>query len=416
MLSIRPIPRALVPVDSNAAHRISDRNYDEFQGDEEVWARLQAAPDSILRVTMAHCATDQVSALLEDGSAEALACSTANMGALAEGSDTREVENALWIYEITSPARPGVRQIGLGCMASTAQIRTAETPDGTIIRNEGIREKKAAGRAKLIKATQSYIGVVNNAFEDEDGAIAAAMEALADARPADFTVVDEKGNTHRSWLETDATIIEDLTTRMAGVRCAYVADGNHRSAAAAHLGRSHFLTVFFPTDRMGLLPYNRLVSTLTVTPQDGTTRTQAFLAALSADFEAETCDGVPHLDHNEIGLYLDGGWTKLSARVHTYDANNAVEVIDADIVQRHIFHKLLDISDARDPRLTFVGGDRPAEYLAGRVDSGEFEFALLMAPVTMQQIVDVCEQDRFMPPKSTWFEPKIRIGLVIALF
>jgi len=416
MLSIQPIPRALVPVNSDAAQRLSDRNYDEFQGDEEIWNRLQVAPDSILRVTMAHCATPNVDALIQDGSPEALARSTANMNALAGGSDTREVEDALWIYEITSPARPGIRQIGLGCMAATAQIRTAETPEGTIIRNEGIREKKAAGRAKLIQATQSYIGVVNNAFEDHDGATTAALEALADARPADFTVIDEKGNTHRSWLETDAAVIADLTTRMASVRCAYVADGNHRSAAAAHLGRSHFLTVFFPTDRMGLLPYNRLVSTLTVATAGQANRTEAFLAALSADFEYCACDTVPELDLHEIGLYLDGQWTKLTAQAHTYDAANAVEVIDADIVQRRIFDHLMGITDARDPQLTFVGGDRPADYLAARVDAGEFEFALLMAPVTMQQIVDVCEQDRFMPPKSTWFEPKIRIGLVIALF
>ena len=416
MLSIKPIPRALVPVNSDAAQRLSDRNYDEFQGDEEIWSRLQAAPDSILRVTMAHCAAPQVDALLQDGSPEALARSTANMEALTAGADTREVNDALWIYEIISPARPGVRQIGLGCMASTAQIRTAETPEGTIIRNEGIREKKAAGRAQLIQATQSYIGVVNNAFEDGDGSTTAALEALADTRPADFTVVDEKGNTHRSWLETDAAVVADLTARMASIRCAYVADGNHRSAAAAHLGRGHFLTVFFPTDRMGLLPYNRLVSTLNVTTTGQANRTEAFLAALSADFEYVACDGVPRLDLQEIGLYLDGRWTKLTARTHTYDPTNAVEVIDADIVQRRIFDHLMDITDARDPRLTFVGGDRPAEYLAGRVDAGEFEFALLMAPVTMQQIVDVCEQDRFMPPKSTWFEPKIRIGLVIALF
>ena len=415
MLSIRPIPRALVPVDSDAAQRISDRNYDEFQGDEEIWARLRERPDSILGVTMAHCEANQVGNMLAEGCTTALARSALNIGLLESGPDTREMKDALWIYEITSPSRPGVRQIGLGCMAATAQIRTAETPNGRIIRNEGIREKKVAGRAELIRATQAYIGVVNNAFEDPDGAVTRTLEALADGREPDSMVVDEKMNTHRSWLVTDEAVIANLTAQMAAVRCAYVADGNHRSAAAARLERSHFLAVFFATDRMGLLSYNRLVSAPPPGPGQGD-RTEAFLAALTADFSHEACDGVPTLTHHTVGLYMEGRWTKLVARPHTYDPQNAVEVIDADIVQRHIFDGLLGITDPRDPRLTFVGGDRPPEYLADRVDGGEFDFALLMAPVSMQQIMDVCEQDRFMPPKSTWFEPKIRIGLVIALF
>ena len=412
MLTVTPIPRALVPVDSAAAAAIADRNYDEFQSDHEIWSRLQTCPDSILRVTMSHCEAQTPQDILQDGSTEALARSTKNMDQLIQSPLTKIVEQALWIYEIVDPNRPGIRQIGLGCMAETSAIRTAETPDGTIIRNEGIREKKAAGRAQLIEATQSYIGVVNNTFQDPDGQVATRLEHFADRRNPDFEVTDEKGYTHRSWIETDAATIESLVTAMHGVRCAYVADGNHRSAAAAHLGRTHFLNVLFPSDRMGLAPYNRLVRTL------GDYDIHRLKAMLESNFTITTSNTIPSVSHHKIALYFgaEHGWLILVPKPHTYDPTNAVQVIDADIVQRHIFHALLGIADARDERLNFVGGDRPIPYLMSRVDNGEFAFAVSMAPVAMESIIDICEQNRFMPPKSTWFEPKIRIGLVLALF
>ncbi|MEE2788326.1 MAG: DUF1015 family protein [Myxococcota bacterium] len=412
MLTIAPIKRALVPVDSQAAAAIADRNYDEFQGDHEIWSRLQQYPNSILRVTMSHCEALTTDDMLVDGSTDALARSSKNMAELVGSPQTKVVHDALWIYEIVDPTRPGVRQIGLGCMAETQAIRTADTPQGTIIRNEGIREKKAAGRAKLIEATQSYIGVVNNTFEDPENEVASALEAIADRRAPDFEVTDEKGYTHRSWIETDRTTIEELAARMRGIPCAYVADGNHRSAAAAHLGRTHFLNVLFPSGRMGLAPYNRLVRTM------GGHDFESLRTELADDFDVTHSHDVPDVQHHCFGLYFgtSDGWLVLTPKPHTYDENNAVQVIDADIVQRHIFHRLLDIEDARDERLNFVGGDRPVPYLMSRVDNGEFAFAVSLAPVAMKSIIDICEQDRFMPPKSTWFEPKIRIGLVVALF
>ena len=351
MLRIHPIERALVPIDSAAATSIADRNYDEFQGDHEIFERLSRFPQSILRVTMSHCVAPSLDAMIEDGSAEALERSSAHMNELVESPLTRTVTDALWVYEIVDPGRPGVRQIGLGCMVDTAEIRTEESPAGSIIRNEGIREKKAQGRARLVDATQSYIGVVNNTFVDEDGAVATALEVIADSREPDYESTDGKGYGHRSWLVTDAQKIADLQSIMSTISCAYVADGNHRSAAAAQLGRERFLNVLFPSDRMGLASYNRLVRELPMSPD-------ALLEALTEDFEVERVDSTPHLEHHKIGVYLAGEWLVLRPKAHTFDPSNAVQVIDADIVQRCFFHRILGISDARSAKLNFVGGDR----------------------------------------------------------
>ena len=146
MVSVRPVPRALVPVDSAAAQRLCSPNYDEFQGDGEIWELLQVQPESVLRVTMPHCNAARAKEMLEDGSPDALAEGARRMAALESSASTRVVEDALFLYEIADPLRPAVRQIGLGGMAPTKDIRTDATPEGVIIRNEGIRDKKAKGR------------------------------------------------------------------------------------------------------------------------------------------------------------------------------------------------------------------------------------------------------------------------------
>ena len=339
MLRIKPISRALVPANSDAAEQVADRNYDEFQSDLEIWSRLQSHPNSILGVTMSHCQSASPDDMIIDGSDEALR-STVNMTALIESALTRTVSDCYWVYEILDPNRPGVRQIGLGCMAETQQIRTGN-PEGTIIRNEGIREKKAAGRAKLIDATQSYIGVVNNTFVDENHRVATALEAIADAHTPDFEATDEKGYTHRSWLVTDEETIAKLTALFAEVPCAYVADGNHRSAAAAHLKRTHFLNVLFPSDRMGLAPYNRLVRSSAMA--EGRTVAE-ILDSLAQDFEITQSKEEPAVSHHRIGVYFRAdGWYVLTPKKHTFDPSNAVEVIDADIIRRCFFERCLGI-------------------------------------------------------------------------
>ncbi|NIP95689.1 MAG: DUF1015 domain-containing protein, partial [Akkermansiaceae bacterium] len=310
-----PIRQALVPVDSEAAQRLCSPNYDEFQSDREVFAFIEAQPESVLRVTMPHCNAASADEILVDGSPEALALATDKMRELKESDSTRVLEGVVFVYEIVDGTRPGVRQIGLGGMARNDEIRTDATPEGTIIRNEGIREEKARGRADLIRATQSIIGTVNNAVDDNEGRLARALEAHADGHECSFRATDEDGNEHRIWLVSEAGETSALTQLLAAEPHAYVADGNHRSAAAAMLGTGEFLTVFFPARTMGLAPYNRLVDA------PGVTRAQ-LEEALAASFSVEDLGELPAYQPevtHEIGLYLDGSWLKLVPREGAFD-------------------------------------------------------------------------------------------------
>lgn len=411
MLTIRPIPRALVPADSNAARRVSALNYDEFQGDAEIWEAIRSAPDSVLGVTMAHCAVDSPAAILPGDSEASLELAHRNFQRLSASRFTREAKRILYLYEIVDPRRPGVRQIGVGGLATTAEIRTEDTPDGPIIRNEGVRPPKARGRARLIEATGAIIGTVNNAVPGDSGAFAAALERHADGAAPDFEAGGSGGTTHRIWLVAEPGAIARLQRLLAAEPEAYVADGNHRSAAAAMLGHESFLTVFFPADRMAISPYNRLVRL--PRERDAT----AVDAALERSFEASPAGDEPLQPDatHVVGVYAAGrGWRRATPRRGVYDETDAAASIDHDIVQRTLFADL-GIADAADDRLTFVGANRDAAWLAAEVDGGRADLAVTLPAVTMRQFIAVCRQRRMMPPKSTWFEPKIRSGLVMAL-
>ena len=412
MITITPVRRALVPVDSDAAARISAPNYDEFQGDQEIWDILQDNPMSVLRVTMAHCHADSPEAIGLGDSPAALAKAGTHMEELRASELTEEVRDILWVYEIEDHNRPAVRQIGLGGMARTDEIRTEATPQGTIIRNEGVREAKARGRADLIQATEAIIGMVNNGVDDASGELQRHLEAHASGAPPDFEVLDQHGNRHRVWIVRDEQAIQRLQELLADEPHAYVADGNHRSAAAAMLGYEHFLSVFFPARTMGIRPYNRLVQTSALTTDELTAAIQdrfALDTPAEADFYQPT-------ETHEIGLYApDRGWLRLRPLPGTFDPDDATEAIDYGIVQKNLFAHVFGIADAGDERLTFVGSNKDAAWLQGEVDEGRATYAVTLSAVTMDEFIEVCRQNRQMPPKSTWFEPKVRSGLVMAL-
>lgn len=408
MITLRPIRRALVPVDSAAAARVSAPNYDEFQDDDEVRALIRGMPESVLRVTMPHCDPAAEKPLAADSPA-ALSRATANMRALARSDSVHVLRDLLYIYRIDDRARPDIGQIGLGGLARIRDIRTNATPTAPIIRNEGVREEKARGRALLIEATSAFVGTVNCAVPDATEEFARALENYASGRPADLRAPDDRGCTHNIWLVQEPAAQASLIALMAAEPEAYVADGNHRSAAAAMLDSEHFLTVFFPLARMSLAPYNRLV-------RDVGLEDEAVLRDLGESFHVEEApEALQPSETHHIGLYAGRRWYHLTPRRGSYDESNAVECIDANIVQRLFFDAVLGIADPTDHRLNFVGGDRDLDFLQAGVDGGDYRYAVTMAPVTLGQFAEVCRQNRIMPPKSTWFQPKIRSGLVMAL-
>lgn len=412
MITIRPVRRALVPVDSSAASLISAPNYDEFQSDREVWELLRDNPSNILRVTMAHCDEISSETIGEGDSPEALAKALVNMEKLEASELTEELRDVLWVYEIQDPRRPGVRQIGVGGNARTSEIRTEKTPRGTIIRNEGIRESKARGRADLIQATHVITDVVNNVVDDTSGELERHLLRHADAARPDFEVVDERGNQHRVWIVRDGEAIRRLQGLLAAEPYAYVADGNHRSAAAAMLGYEHFLSVFFPARTMGIRPYNRLLHVPALP-------LERLKAAIGERFTIDTPPQAgPHEPDqtHDIRFYApEAGWVRLRPIPGTFDPSDAAEAIDSGIVQKNLIAHVFGIMDARDERLTFVGSNKDVAWLQREVDEGRATYAVALPAVTMAEFIEVCRQNRLMPPKSTWFEPKTRSGLVMAL-
>jgi uncharacterized protein (DUF1015 family) len=411
MPTLDPVAHALVPVDSAAADALGAPNYDEFQSDLEVWELLRAHPLSVLRVTMPHCDVADPDAIREDGSEASLAVAEANMARLAADPRVHRIRDILWVYEITRSEAPERPQIGLGGMARTDEIATPENPEGVVIRNEGIREEKARGRARLTKATRCDMGTVNLAVDDATGGFQSALEEHARGARPNLETVDEGRNRHRVWLVQGREAIARWQAMVVREPLAYVADGNHRSAAAAILGNSHYLSVVFPANTMTIAPYNRLVESTEAEVDD-------VMFALQKCFTVDRyrSEGAyqPTVTH-EIGLYDGSAWWRLRPREGAFDPEDAAQDIDADIVQRLLFSGVFGLHDARDDRITYVGANRDAEWLQQQVDTGRMKYAVTLPPVTMEQFINVCLQHKLMPPKSTWFVPKIRSGLVMAM-
>jgi uncharacterized protein (DUF1015 family) len=411
MITIDPIARALVAADSEAADKLGAPNYDEFQSDREVWELLRERPFSVLRVTMPHCDVRTPEDIGEEGSKATLARAVANMARLMSDPMVRKAMHILWVYEITRPGHEDKPQIGLGGLARTDEIRTPENPTGSVIRNEGIRETKAKGRATLTQVTHTDMGTVNLAVDDTSGEFLGALGAYAKSRAPNFETHDEAGNRHRVWLVDGSKEIEQFRALLAREPRAYVADGNHRSAAAAMLGYEHYLAVVFPSSTMTIAPYNRLVDL-------ARDQRAGLVTGVQRSFQVgpHTGRGALQPEHtHEIGLYDGSAWWRLQPKPGTFDPNDAAQDIDADIVQRRIIEQVLGVADARDERITYVGANRDAAWLQAQVDEGLHGCAITLPPVTMEQFIRVCLQDKLMPPKSTWFVPKIRSGLVMAM-
>jgi len=230
---------------------------------------------------------------------------------------------------------------------------------------------------------------------------------------------------HHFWLIPEEEDIRRITEIFAGMPAMYIADGHHRSAAAAlvgnekrrqnpnHTGKeeyNYFMAVCFPDNQLNIIDYNRLVKDL------NNLSDEEFIAKLSKNFEIEKKGAEiykPNKLHN-FSLYLSGSWYSLTAKAGTFNDNNPIGVLDVTISSNLILDEALGIKDLRsDKRIDFVGGIRGLGELKRRVDSGEMRLALALYPVSMKQLIDIADTGNIMPPKTTWFEPKLRSGLVI---
>lgn len=296
--------------------------------------------------------------------------------------------------------------------------------DGTIKKHELTRKDKEEDRMKHVRVCDANIEPVFFAYPDNAALDQLIMRYAATAPEYDF-IAPIDGFRHQFWIVENAEDINLITAEFEKMPALYIADGHHRSAAAALVGAekakqnpnhkgdeeyNYFMAVCFQASQLTILDYNRVVTDL-----NGLTE-QEFLTQLEKDFVVEdkgTDIYRPNALHN-FSLYLNKHWYSLTAKDGTFDNSDPIGVLDVDISSRLIFDSILGIKDFRtDKRIDFVGGLRGLEELKRRVDSGDMQMALALYPVSMQQIMDIANTGNIMPPKATWFEPKLRSGLVI---
>ena len=296
--------------------------------------------------------------------------------------------------------------------------------NGVIKKHELTRRDKEEDRMKHVRVNNANIEPVFFAYPDNE-TLDSLLRKYAATEPEYDFIAPIDGFRHQFWVISDKEDMETITREFAAMPSLYIADGHHRSAAAALVGAekqrqnpchkgdeeyNYFMAVCFQASQLTILDYNRVVKDL-----NGLTSEQ-FLDALRKNFEVEDMDTdiyKPQRLH-EFSLYLDGHWYRLTARTGTFDDSDPIGVLDVDISSRLILDQILDIKDLRSSnRIDFVGGLRGLGELRRRVDSGEMRAALALYPVSMQQIMDIADSGKIMPPKATWFEPKLRSGLVI---
>lgn len=295
--------------------------------------------------------------------------------------------------------------------------------EGRIKKHELTRRDKEEDRMKHVRCNNANVEPVFFAFPDNEALEQIIRDVTAGEPEYDFTAPDGFG--HTLWVISDPGMIEKVTEEFGKIPNMYIADGHHRSAAAALVGAekaknnpnhtgdeeyNYFMAVAFPASHLRVIDYNRVVRDLNgMTPAE-------FLKRLEENFIVEE-KGVatyhPKGLHN-FALYLDGKWYSLTAKPGTYNDDDPIGVLDVTVSSDLILRDLLGITDLRsDKRIDFVGGIRGLEELKRRVDSGEMAIALALYPVTMKQIMDIADTGNIMPPKTTWFEPKLRSGLII---
>lgn len=332
------------------------------------------------------------------------------------------VEEDKACYYLYAQTMNGRTQFGWVVCASAADYL-----NGVIKKHELTRADKEEDRMRHVRTIGAHMEPVFLAFQPRKELLALREKYAAQPPVYDF-IAPIDGFRHQLWVVRDEADIQLITSEFEQMPCLYIADGHHRSAAAARVADelhqanpnsdgteeyNFYMAVCFPADELTILDYNRLVKDL------GSHTPESLLKALEEDFIVAPRGAKPWRPEalHQFALYLEGTWYSLEARPGTFDPADPIGNLDVDISSRLILDKQLGIKDLRrDSRIDFVGGLRGLEELQARVDSGEMKLALALHPVSMDQIIAIADSGHIMPPKATWFEPKLRSGLIVHKF
>ena len=408
---VRVKPFAAVRPPKELVTEVAAPPYDVLNSEE---AKEMAGEKSLLHITKPEIDFDPI---LPDHDSRVYDRAVENFKAWQErGWLVGDAKPCYYVYAQTMDGRT---QYGLVLCA-----HTDDYAEGLIKKHELTRKDKEDDRMVHVRIQNANIEPVFFAYRDNDSLN--AIVARYTAGEPEYKFVDENGFGHTFWIVGDdadiARITELFTTE---VEAFYVADGHHRTAAAARVGAerrlanphhdgteeyNYFMAVCFPESQLKILDYNRVVKDL-----NGLAPTQ-LIGMLGEDFDV-MCMGTeiyrPEALHN-FSMYLEGKWYSLTARPGRYDDNDPIGVLDVTILSRLVLDKILGIKDLRtDKRIDFVGGIRGLGELSRRVDSGEMKVAFALYPVSMEQLMSIADSGNIMPPKTTWFEPKLRSGLAI---
>ena len=412
MVKIKPF-RGIRPPQEHAAE-VASRPYDVLNSVE---AKAEATERSLLHIIKPEIDFDPIA---DEHSDEVYQKAVENFRLWKQrGWLQQDDEEHYYIYAQTMNGRT---QYGIAMCCHFEDYLS-----GAIKKHELTRTEKEEDRMIHVRNQKANIEPVFFTYPD-DAEINSIVEQIVANNEADYDFVAEDGFGHHFWVIRDAATNKRITELFDNIPALYVADGHHRTAAAARVGQEcmvnnpahkgdeeycYFLAVTFPASHLRIIDYNRVVRDL-----NGLTATE-LLAALDASFEVE-CKGEeiysPAVLHN-FAMYLDGKWYSLTAKDGTYDDNDPIGVLDVTVLSNLVLDKILGITDLRtSKRIDFVGGIRGLGELQKRVDSGEMKVAFALYPVSMQQLIDIADSGNIMPPKTTWFEPKLRSGVVIHSF
>lgn len=409
MVKVKPFAAVRPP--KNIAHEVASRPYDVLNSVE---AQQEAGEKSLLHIIKPEI---DFTPIIDEHSQQAYDKAVENFKLWQERGWL--VEDKKEMYYVYAQTMEGRTQYGLVVGASVEDYLT-----GKIKKHELTRKDKEEDRMIHVRIQNANVEPVFFAYPDNAG-INRIVEEVVKNRPAEYDFIAEDGFGHHFWLIDNDSLISEITSIFSTIPAFYVADGHHRTAAAALVGEekraanpnhtgdeeyNYFLAVVFPESHLKIIDYNRVVKDL-----NGMT-TQEFISKLEEDFVVEKVGEQcyrPQRLHN-FSMYIDKFWYSLTAREGTYNDNDPIGVLDVTVLSNLVLDKVLDIKDLRtSKRVDFVGGIRGLEELSRRVDSGEMAAAFALYPVSMKQLIDIADTGNIMPPKTTWFEPKLRSGLAI---